>query len=234
MKIYKVSKWIIVVAITAIFILGLYNFISINNAIEGMINNIESQQYSENCKDVDINIYELQSVKKGIFDANTITFLVCFSLALLFTLIFTLQDRLIKQVQLVKDIQVQTETGKFLQQYYTRIHCIYCGSVLVNYILASESYIIKAHILTTVYTINREVLSLLKDFPESRTLIKDNLNISQEDRDAFIEVIRDTIHLLDLTEVYKKAENKGATPSIEDLIDNLKSLEYRIKNIADK
>lgn len=64
--------------------------------------------------------------------------------------------------------------------------------------------------------------------------IKDNLNISQEDRDAFIEVIRDTIHLLDLTEVYKKAENKGATPSIEDLIDNLKSLEYRIKNIADK
>lgn len=233
MKIYKISKWLIIISIAAIFLLGLYNFISVNNTIEESICNIE-QCLPKHSEVQEISLYELQSIKKGVFDANTVTFLVCFSLALLFTLAMSLQDRLIKQVQLVNDVQAQTETVKFIQQYYTRIHCIYCGSVLINYILANESYIIKAHILTTVYTVNREVLSLLKDLPENRSLIKDNLTISKQDRDAFIEVIRDTIHLLDLTEVYKKAENKGATPSIEDLIYNLKSLEYRIKNIAGK
>lgn len=245
MRKYFIFKWIASIAIFMTFVLASWNCISINRKTSQAFASVKLEVDSSLMVDppvaaeydADRRVFyhklfdELEHLKKGVFDANTLTFLVCFTLALLFTLLLTLQDRLIKQNDIVSNARYQMNLTKNIQQYYTRLHCIYCGGILVNYILFRENFIIQAHILNTIYTMNRETLSLMREIPENNQFISRKFSISDTDRKAFVRVIRDTIHLLELEEVRRNPDNTTSKQSMEDLAENLEELEARINNI---
>lgn len=106
MKKFYYARWIAYCIVVVSFLLAFFNFIYINANVNKSIEElcVCTDCFSEKQPEYLDNIFiKIQNLKNGVFDANTITFLVSFALALLFTTILALQEKLLKQNTLLND-----------------------------------------------------------------------------------------------------------------------------------
>lgn len=196
---------------------------------ETVVDNVNIFNISlEKMKDL---LVELHDLKSSVFEANTITFLVSFTLALLFTILLSIQDRMSQHMKTIQESEkfiVKFKKGiirtSYIQRKFTRIYHIYNGVVMLNYMLASENQLVSSKILTIVYMIDREVRSILNNKSE----YDDKLNI--EDKRKLVEILADCVNNLNIKELKSKKENKSKLASIISLNDNLIELRNRIRS----
>ncbi|MBE6235840.1 MAG: hypothetical protein E7112_06370 [Bacteroidales bacterium] len=242
MKSYKLLKWIIGICITAIFVIAFINFVRINRRVNDTIisakkDYIHSSLLKEEAYDsLSVNrenyyailFSDLESIKKGVFDSNTITFLVCFTISLLFTILLTLQSKLVEQKTLVEDAIKQVQNEKITQKYYIKLYGLHCGGVLLNDVLSRDCYKVSEATLNIVYIMDREAQDLLKEIPESMNLLTNTIRIDTRDCSALIKIIYNTIHFLNIEKIQEA--NKSQLISIRSIIN----LHQKLSDLASR
>lgn len=242
---YKISLWVITSLIVIIFVLSFINYISVNTNVNHLLEIAHAEQNFSlslpedkynNVQDMREIYYKnlfhnLEETKKDVFDSNTITFLVSFTLSLLFTILLTLQNKLYKQNVLIEKALQKINNEKIIQRYHTRLQGLHCAAMLYHEIIIRDNYQIQPTLLNIVYIIDREVTSLLKEIPENKSFLN-NITIDKKDRDSLNRIIYNIIHLISLERIRRNKINTcNSMRSIEDLQQNMLTLDLRLKNI---
>lgn len=177
------------------------------------------------------SIDEIHKQFSYLFDANTITFLVSFALALLLTAVFSMNDKVDKQLHKINEISGNIWRKMIQQNVIQRksiaIYQIYNGVVYLSHNLETNHYKISDNILTLVYMLDREVKSLLKD---QHSFCK---TIEISDKRKLIELLYDCINYLNIDKLKKQQDNEKKLTSISAFNDNLHSLMDVINDIPE-
>lgn len=201
------------------------------------------------CSDIKGAISEITQLHSKTFDANTVTFLITFLSALLFTVFITLFIKNIEQFNKLYEIKTElddkitTADNKIAeaekdwntklqhQEYLLKVaternsltQVLNLVSVLGSQ-LASNGYIIKREYTTLAYMIFRKTQLLLKEG------FKDIKDIRPEDKTEFMQIITDCITYLNIETLEDKNPQKGL-PMFTLLYQDLKGIRKKIENI---
>lgn len=241
---YKICKWVIAISILVILVLSFLNYWHINSIMSAIMESAKDElDFSLNLPigqydamhNSRVNYYtevfhDLEKITKGVFDSNVLTFLVCFTLSLLFTILLSLQNRLFKQNIIVEKAVQQIENTKLSQQYYSRLQGLHCACMLFNEIINRNNYVVSESALNIVYIIDREVIRLLKELPENKSIFSKDVEFESKDIDSFSNIISNTIHLLSIERIRKSnMDNEVPIKSICNLYDHLNTLNKRLE-----
>lgn len=146
---------------------------------------------------------ELDNLKKGIFDSNTITFLSSFVLVFLGGILFDIEkrakDKLVKSERIIKRIVVELNQIKIAKQTNTI-------SILSKYLqlqLSSSKYEINSDIINITNELNKSfqyLLTLLQD--------KKTEHITEDAQKEYISVLHDIKLLLEKEDIHTLDNNK--------------------------
>ena len=191
-----------------------------------------TKNYTPLISDIRSALTEINALKIHIFDANTITFLVSFSSAILLTIVLSMLDKINKSNQKIRDITNQINSTQNTQKIYTRIHCAYSESIIARSLLIKDKYLVSEGVLNIIYHLNREIKSISNIIPQNIDIAKETFSINEDEKRKFIEAITDIMNSFDLKRINEVPKNVNATNSIKDLIDNANELKKRIQSIS--
>lgn len=210
------------------------------NAIENNSDNVQGDIASI-YREIEMEKFEIVKQQHKMFDSNTVTFLITFLCALLFTVFITLFIKNIEQYDKFGEIKadlhnsiVETENEwnnklknlEYMLTVYSERNNVTQILNLVSVLgclLASSKYEIKSEYTTLVYMIRRRTQSILKD------KFKELKNIRTEDKRELIKMIDNCITYLNLEELREKNSHglvafqqlKGDLDEIKDLISEI-------------
>lgn len=274
-------RYLVIILITAIFIIAFINHIVVNmrceTIMEGVSENLldiknciveirndtcllsgikrqdmDSIQVNKLLRDFDTqregilaSINEMHKQSSYLFDANTVTFLVSFALALLFTALFFMHDKISQHIKVIQESE--TMISKFkdetkrtvenvlhgikqqncVQKKHIAICQIFSGVSILSHFLATNQYKISNDILTLVYMLDREVKSLLNDKASVCEIIE------LTDKRKLVELLYDCINYLDINRLEGIQSNKNKLTSIQAFNNNLLILKGVIEDIPE-
>lgn len=190
-----------------------------------------SKELSSLLSDIDKSKHEVTMQQQALFDANTVTFLISFLSALLFTGFISLFIKSSEQYEKIERKINELFKDKYtalnsLYKTYTALSQIFNGVSVLGANLASSEYNIQQGYHTLVYMIEREI----------RQLREERFNgikaITPEDKKRFLEIITDCIAYLNMEEL--KANNTMGLKAFEDLNNDLLGIQEMIENIPIK
>ncbi len=170
------------------------------------------------------SLMELESLKKGIFDSNTITFLVSFVLVFLGGILFDIEkrakDKYVKSMEITKDIETQSqEIGRWLEIELNQLKIdkqISSLVILKNYLqfqFSASSYQINGDIINITYKLH-DALEIVRSLLEN----KQTKYITEEAKAEYVRQLHDVQLLLEKEEIHKNTENTNKlTPIFESL-----------------
>ncbi|MDR0895702.1 MAG: hypothetical protein LBN06_10465 [Prevotellaceae bacterium] len=199
--------------------------------------------------------HDLLHLKDRLFDANIVTFLLSFAIALLIMLIVRQTDKIekinsevesaVKKINskvesdfeeinskvesAIKKINSEVESAVrriIFQKEFTRINTLTSQGSLLWYALVVKEYVLTAEALNIIAQMDREVKSLLKEIPLNPS--NGSVILREAEKRRLIEVIGDIKGLYKIHLLEKKAENSNRLSPIQLLDKHLKDLETRI------
>ncbi len=174
--------------------------------------------------DIKNSLMELESLKKGIFDSNTITFLASFVLVFLGGILFDIEkrakDKYIKSKEITKKIETQSqEIERWFEIELNQLKIdkqISALVILKNYLqfqFSVSKYQINGDIISIMYKLHdtlKDVLSLLED--------KQTKYITEEAKAEYMRQLHDVQLLLEKEEIHINTKNTNKlTPIFESL-----------------
>lgn len=185
---------------------------SISN-IDGEHSNIDI--YLKGIKE---SLRELESLKKGIFDSNTITFLSSFVLVFLGGILFDIEkrtkDKLAKSKEIIEKLEIELHQIKIAKQTNAM-------SILSKYLQLQLS--------STKYEINDDIVNianeLFKSFEKLQALLrdKDTRFITKDAQKEYTSLLNEIKMLLDKEDIHTHEKNKDKLNYIyecQKLLDN--------------
>lgn len=176
------------------------------------------------------DIIELEKLKKYLFEANTITFLVTLIVALLLGFIVSSQKDIRKETEnYQKELQNSKVYIYILENFhdmYVRIESVYLESNFLKQYIYANNGELNQKIMEVVYRMYRKTRSVI-------SLIHDKkINSTTESiKREFVATIDDTINAIEIEKIKSESKNKGKTKYLEDLNDELITLRDEILNM---
>lgn len=228
--------------------------------VDSTVKNVSLNQTQEKriegqeCK-FETYLSEMESLKKGIFDSNTITFLSSFLLVFLGSVLLGINNRaakilsklekkskntlskleekskdtLSKLEESSKNALSKTEIERITMSLYTQIHILRFFSTSIQNELASKKYCIDNFINIQTNELFNMAEDLLNDFHNGKYKY-----ITIEWEKVFDDIFEKMIKAFSIDDVLKIKENKNKTQPIVMTIDKLKNLQTEISRLKEK
>lgn len=199
--------WIIVpiafFTLIAILIIACINFFSINDHVQCIIDQIDAETSFSKYK------MKMNSLKKGVFDSNVLTFMVTLIIVFLGTILLNIENRARKHILKSEKTMHRLESERNAMSLYTRIHML-----LVFF--ANKNY----------YRLAKETEELLGEFRNDKYK-----NITKEWKSDFDKIIHyKMLYFLNIDEKRDKKNKTDIKKSIDALIKLQKEI-LRLKEV---
>jgi hypothetical protein len=169
---------------------------------------------------------EMNSLKKGIFDNNTITFMVSFVLVFLGGILFGIEDRAKKQIDKSEALLQRVDIEQKIMDLYTQIQMIKLSATNLQSTLSSKKYKIDDSINVLVHELFNMEGNLLQEFRNEKYKF-----ITKEKKKNFEDAFYQILHTLKLQRIQEKKENIDKTSPIEGTIARLEELQAKVLGI---
>lgn len=172
------------------------------------------------------SLLKINDMKQFVFDANTVTFLVCTIIALLGGILINIEERATKKIQQMKEYHdkvIELEKERNISLLFIKLQSLESLAFSFKNIIVSNDYKINATangIINQMYKFIEDVK--LKEIPYSNDLI------TMEIQDYAYKGISDAINALIIDKIKIISENEGKINHIENLKKLLTGIQDKI------
>lgn len=175
---------------------------------------------------------EMETLKKGIFDSNTITFLSSFLLVFLGGILLGIYKWINDKTETVlSELQVAIkhfEIERMIMQLYTQIQMLRFFSTNLQNELASKTYCIDNATNIKTNEIFNMAESLLKDFHDGKYLC-----ITKVWKSILVDIFERILNAFEMDAIRRETKNYGKTHPISMTINKLIELQREISRLRE-
>jgi hypothetical protein len=166
---------------------------------------------------------KMNDLKKGVFDSNTITFMVSFVLVFLGGILFGIEERAKKQIDKSEYFLNRVEIEQEIFDLYTQIQMIKLSATNLQSTLSSKNYKIDNLTNILVHELFKMITDLLQDFHDEKYKF-----ITQEKKKNLNDTFSQIRYAFGWDRIKEEKKNIDKTSPIEATIERLEELKYKV------